>query len=1045
MSDQNKTKAELQQELAELRREVARLKAVEVEWVELKSRVAGPKSASESIHPPEFDQLVQELSRERDLLQALLDNVPDWIFFKDAQSRIIRSNKTHAQVLGLDDPQQAIGKTDFDFFPPEDAQRFYEEEQNFLQAGQPLIGRVGPTPGPDGEILWRSETKIPLKGDTGQVIGLVGISRDVTELKQAETALRQSEERYRVLFEDSPISLWEEDLGVIKAYIDELRQAGITDFRTYFDQQPEVVRHYANLARVVAVNPATLRLYQAADQEEFFNRMETVFREESLATFKEELIAIAAGQTHFEGESVHYTLTGSRIYVTLNWSVVPGYEQTYGKVVVSLIDITAYKETQARLVRQATDLETVAHVSTAMATILETDKLLQEVVDLTKERFGLYHAHLYLLDELGDELKLVAGAGEVGRQMVAEGWSIPIDQEQSLVARAARTGQGVISNDVRAAVDFLPNPLLPETRSEMAVPLLIGGLVSGVLDVQAIEVNRFSEEDSRIKTILAAQIAVALENADQHARTRLALAEMEQSQGILRSIIDATPDWIFIKDRKHRYQLVNQSYANSMHLTPEDMIGKNDLEIGFPEEIVKGDPEQGIRGFWADDTEVMDRGETKIIDVEPAVLDGKPAFLSTIKVPLRDSSGEVWSVLGYVRDITQREQLLVEVQESQKLLRTIIDATPDWIFIKDQEHRYRLVNEGYANSFHIAPENFIGKNDLEIGFPEEIVKGSPEKGIVGFWADDRAVMDSGQPKYIELEPAVVDDKPVWLSTRKIPLRDAPGRVWGVLGFVQDVTALEENRQTLAKRAAELETVAQVSTAAATVLQPGRLLQEVADLTKERFELYHAHIYLLNPDADRLYLTAGAGEVGRQMVAEGWSISLLREKSLVAQAARQRQGVIANDVQTEPDYLPNPLLPNTRSEMAVPMIVGDQVLGVLDVQADMIDRFTQEDIRVMTTLAAQVAVALQNARSYEQTQARAKHEQILRQITARVRGSTNPDAIVRTAVRELGVALDRPTFIRLGKTDQLRHPKAAGEAPLASAGSPGGSGRPEGDK
>ena len=100
---------------------------------------------------------------------------------------------------------------------------------------------------------------------------------------------------------------------------------------------------------------------------------------------------------------------------------------------------------------------------------------------------------------------------------------------------------------------------------------------------------------------------------------------------------------------------------------------------------------------------------------------------------------------------------------------------------------------------------------------------------------------------------------------------------------------------------------------------------------------------------------------------------------------------------------------------------------------------------MTTLAAQVAVALQNARSYEQTQARAKHEQILRQITARVRGSTNPDAIVRTAVRELGVALDRPTFIRLGKTDQLRHPKAAGEAPLASAGSPGGSGRPEGDK
>ena len=138
----------------------------------------------------EREQVQQELARERNLLQALLDNAPDWIFFKDAQSRIIKSNKTHAQVLGIDDPQEAIGKTDFDFFPPEDAERFYQEEQGFLQAGQPIIGRVGPTPAPDGEILWRSETKVPLKDEAGQIIGLIGISRDVTELKRAEEMLQ---------------------------------------------------------------------------------------------------------------------------------------------------------------------------------------------------------------------------------------------------------------------------------------------------------------------------------------------------------------------------------------------------------------------------------------------------------------------------------------------------------------------------------------------------------------------------------------------------------------------------------------------------------------------------------------------------------------------------------------------------------------------------------------------------------------------------------------------------------------------------------------
>ena len=105
-----------------------------------------------------------------------------------------------------------------------------------------------------------------------------------------------------------------------------------------------------------------------------------------------------------------------------------------------------------------------------------------------------------------------------------------------------------------------------------------------------------------------------------------------------------------------------------------------------------------------------------------------------------------------------------------------------------------------------------------------------------------------------------------------------------------------------------------------------------------------------------------------MVAEGWSIPLDREQSLVARAARDRQGVTINDVQAEPGFMPNPLLPDTRSEMAVPMLVGDRVVGVLDVQADDIGRFTAEDIRIQTTLAAQIAVALENANLLQQTRA-----------------------------------------------------------------------------
>ncbi|MFZ5879263.1 MAG: ATP-binding protein [Chloroflexota bacterium] len=166
-----------------------------------------------------------------------------------------------------------------------------------------------------------------------------------------------------------------------------------------------------------------------------------------------------------------------------------------------------------------------------------------------------------------------------------------------------------------------------------------------------------------------------------------------------------------------------------------------------------------------------------------------------------------------------------------------------------------------------------------------------------------------------------------------------------------------------QRAAELATVATVSTTASTVLDPDELLQQVVDLTKERFHLYHAHIYLVEDSWQTLLLAAGAGEIGRQMVSAGHAISLSAEKSLVARAARERSALLVNDVRAEPDFLPHPLLPETRAELAVPMLSGEGVIGVFDVQSEVVGRFTEEDAGIYSTLAIQVAISLQNARLY----------------------------------------------------------------------------------
>jgi PAS domain S-box-containing protein len=140
-----------------------------------------------------------DLVHERDLLQALMDNAPDTIYFKDAGSRFTRINRAQAQVLGVPNPDDAIGKTDADFQPQHLAAAFLAEEQRIVQGGEPVVDRVEFNPTPDGQARWFSATKAPLRSPAGEVIGLVGISRDITARMEMEAALRRSHEQLEAL------------------------------------------------------------------------------------------------------------------------------------------------------------------------------------------------------------------------------------------------------------------------------------------------------------------------------------------------------------------------------------------------------------------------------------------------------------------------------------------------------------------------------------------------------------------------------------------------------------------------------------------------------------------------------------------------------------------------------------------------------------------------------------------------------------------------------------------------------------------------------
>lgn len=172
---------------------------------------------------------------------------------------------------------------------------------------------------------------------------------DTKRYRQAEEALRESEARYRSLFENSPNSLWEEDFSAVKTHIDYLKASGVKDFRVYYDEHPEEVSKCASLVKILNINKATIELLEARNKDEVFEGLPKIFTEESLDIFKEELIALSEGKGKFESEAPHLTLKGNVKKVIIKLTLVPEYSKTWSKLFISITDITEIKNIEENL------------------------------------------------------------------------------------------------------------------------------------------------------------------------------------------------------------------------------------------------------------------------------------------------------------------------------------------------------------------------------------------------------------------------------------------------------------------------------------------------------------------------------------------------------------------------------------------------------------------------------------------------------------------------------------------------------------------------
>ncbi|MFH0965002.1 MAG: PAS domain S-box protein, partial [Planctomycetota bacterium] len=312
--------------------------------VRMETRLPARDSGRDEIGTLSVDlaHIAENLSTHRSELhraKSFVERLPHPMLVVDAAGMINYANRAALILLNYEE-RELMGKRASSLF-------VREEEPGWI------LGECGDAA---RENIWRCKdgTHVPVSVRIGALSeggggDSVMIATDISGRESAQSALRESERRYRGLFDDSPISLWEEDMSGIKRRIDELRASGVSELGKYLDEHPDEVAHCASLLGVINVNKATLVLYGADSVEKFRSDTLAFFPKEVLAIFKNEILAIAEGKTSFECDTIAKTVDGGEKYVHLSWSVLPGHEETYGHVLLTIMDITAHTRVEKAL------------------------------------------------------------------------------------------------------------------------------------------------------------------------------------------------------------------------------------------------------------------------------------------------------------------------------------------------------------------------------------------------------------------------------------------------------------------------------------------------------------------------------------------------------------------------------------------------------------------------------------------------------------------------------------------------------------------------
>ena len=302
-------------------------------------------------------------------------------------------------------------------------------------------------------------------------------------------------------------------------------------------------------------------------------------------------------------------------------------------------------------------------------------------------------------------------------------------------------------------------------------------------------------------------VGVAFENITHRKclelELQVALAQTERSEQLLRTVIDKTSDWIFAKDRNFRCILANKSFAQAIGKTVEEILDKSDLELGFSEELIFGNSAKKIRGFRADDAAVL-TGEIIHNPCDPAtVADGSVHIFDTQKLPLRDAEGNVFAVLGFAHDITERHKSEAALRRSEARFRSLVANIPGVVYRWRCDFSTSFISDavyllaGYPAADFISPLDRGGRSFASIIYPEDLAKVE---------ATIRQGIENKQSYNLEYRLLAADSTIKWVWDKGSPVFDADGSVCYLDGAIFDISDRYCAEEALRQKTSELESV-----------------------------------------------------------------------------------------------------------------------------------------------------------------------------------------------------------------------------------------------